>query len=206
MQVQSYGQSPNNRSSANKYILHYTRRHFVVPLYFFPIRRTPCPIASSWITECQSPLDSQLPVPNESFLERPRPAEHSAQVLKIVPPTISRVYHRLRGLTSQLPGKIEKVVLEGINSVQGIGVCPGRQRSPNTPRDQEGHRREGDADGKHRRQLAAEKECLETKGNGERYRATDQRCQTGESRVAQCAIYHISRLTPRAATNKASCI
>ena len=115
---------------------------------------------------------------NKSFLQRPHPAEYSAHVLKTVAPTISGVYHRLRGHTSQLPGKTDKVVLEGMNSVQGIGVCLGPRHGPNTPRDQEDHRQGGDADGKHRRQFVAEKECLETKGNGERYRAIDQRRQT----------------------------
>ena len=143
---------------------------------------------------------------NKSFLQRPHPAEYFSHVLKTVAPTISRVYPRPRGHTSQLPGKTEKVVLEGMNTVQGIGVCPSRQRGPNTPQDQEGHHREGDANGKYRRQFFAEKECLETKGNGERYRAIDQRRQTGKSRVVQCMIYRISRLTPRAVTNKASCI
>ena len=86
----------------------------------------------------------------------------------------------LRRLTSQTPSELDKSDPRGTDSGQKTGIR--LQRGPETPKTQEDHHCEYDADRNSRPQFTAKQCCFETEGCEKRYHATGQQRQTGESR------------------------
>ena len=86
----------------------------------------------------------------------------------------------LNGTASQTPCKINKAAFQAINDAKDTEIGRGSYHDPDTPRDQDHHHREHDADRKFRPHLAAKYECLKTEGSRKRHRATDQRRQTND--------------------------